>query len=253
MVKFVNWLENKYPFADNIKPVTALRQILWKENNWDLTVVGWMMLQFSLTEPSAALSSENSPITTGKDLVERLQWDKTFQQNVIKLFQETSPTVLADKQILESVNTPETMSQFLYYAMARVSMDRWLKVFEGVQGTSLGSPDDLSLAIKKAGTMNDKEELRRQAAEQLASGKGHQVVVLGHTHQPDDHTTTHGRYFNPGSWTRYLEFERLSSVTLKDLKHEENFPYQLNFVRVQEASGSPKLGANMHCFAEQSA
>lgn len=252
MVKFVNWLEHKYPFADNIKPVTALRQILWKENKWGLTVVAWMMLQFAVTEPSAALSSEGSPIRTGKDLVERLEWDKTFKQNIIELFQETSNASLTDKQILGSVNTPETMSQFLYQAMAQVSMDRWLKVFESSQGTSLGNSGDFSLAIKRAGTLDDKVELRRQAAKQLASDNGHQVIVLGHTHQPDAQTTTHGQYFNPGSWTRYLEIERLNTVTLEDLRHEEHFPYQLNFVRVQDASGSRKLSADMHCFAKQS-
>jgi len=30
MVKFVNWLDRKYPFSDNIKPVTALGRILWQ-------------------------------------------------------------------------------------------------------------------------------------------------------------------------------------------------------------------------------
>jgi len=27
MVKFVNWLEQEYPFADHLKPVTALSRI----------------------------------------------------------------------------------------------------------------------------------------------------------------------------------------------------------------------------------
>ena len=47
MVKFVNWLEGNYPFADNIKPVSALWRILARENTLGLASIGWMFARFA--------------------------------------------------------------------------------------------------------------------------------------------------------------------------------------------------------------
>jgi hypothetical protein len=46
VVRFVNFLEAKYPFADNIYPETALAGILWREDRWALKAVGWTFLRF---------------------------------------------------------------------------------------------------------------------------------------------------------------------------------------------------------------
>ena len=79
---------------------------------------------------------------------------------------------------------------------------------------------------------------------------GASVVVMGHTHQPDTLTTPHGVYFNTGSWTRYVNAANVGLLTLEDLKTEANFPYQLNYVRV-DAGTSNTLTARMLTFEER--
>ena len=51
-----------------------------------------------------------------------------------------------------------------------------------------------------------------------------EVVVLGHTHCPDDWCWSElpgKRYFNPGSWTRYAEIDRQARLSLAELKDED--------------------------------
>ena len=94
---------------------------------------------------------------------------------------------------------------------------------------------------------SDKEILRQTAQEQLRQDNGTQVVVMGHTHQPDELKTDRGIYFNPGSWTRYVELEKAGNLTLEDLKREDDFPYQLNYVRIKNPAIGP-LKAEMICY-----
>jgi UDP-2,3-diacylglucosamine pyrophosphatase LpxH len=52
MVKFVNWLEGEFPFADNIKPVTQLASILWKEDRASLRAIPSLHLERKWTTPN---------------------------------------------------------------------------------------------------------------------------------------------------------------------------------------------------------
>jgi hypothetical protein len=102
----------------------------------------------------------------------------------------------------------------------------------------------------------DKENLRNEAISYLAMESGaHEVVVFGHTHQPDEwrgsNNNWDGGYFNPGSWTRYVDLDKVQNLTLKDLEKEDDFPYQLNFIRVEQTP-SGALRADKICFEEAS-
>jgi hypothetical protein len=93
----------------------------------------------------------------------------------------------------------------------------------------------------------DKHFLRTTARAQLEEHPEARVLVLGHTHQPDDATFDGGvRYYNPGSWTRYIEYDQNHPLTLKDLEREADFPYELNYVRVSR--GTDGLDSRMDCF-----
>ena len=80
--------------------------------------------------------------------------------------------------------------------------------------------------------------------------EGAEVVVFGHTHQPDECKLNGKRYFNPGSWTRYVKLEDLNSLTLKDLENDEDFPYQLNFIRIA-ALKSGNLVSEKICYEQK--
>jgi hypothetical protein len=50
-----------------------------------------------------------------------------------------------------------------------------------------------------------------------------------------------GRYYNPGSWTHYIDADAVDSLTLEDLESEARFPYELNCVRVEDPGGDTLL------------
>jgi hypothetical protein len=116
--------------------------------------------------------------------------------------------------------------------------------------------DNETLSIILSGMSSDKETLKNEAISYLAMESGaYEVVVFGHTHQPDEWRGTNGNwdsgYFNPGSWTRYVDLDKVKNLTLEDLKKEEDFPYQLNFIRIEQLQ-SGKLRADKICFEEAS-
>ena len=79
----------------------------------------------------------------------------------------------------------------------------------------------------------------------IAEGRwrvGAQVVVLGHTHLPQTVGTGALRYYNPGSWTRYVD--NASTLRLEQLEDESKFPYELNYVRVED-TGAKVLQSDM--------
>src|SRR5262249_33523221 len=49
----------------------------------------------------------------------------------------------------------------------------------------------------------DESKALRETAESLLRHAGAKVVIMGHTHEPQDHPTGIN-YVNTGSWTRYL-------------------------------------------------
>jgi predicted phosphodiesterase len=72
---------------------------------------------------------------------------------------------------------------------------------------------------------------------------------MGHTHQPDEKRGNRGVYYNTGSWTRYAELSQMEDLTLENLRHEEKFPYQLNYVRVERLPDS-NLKSAMICYEQ---
>ncbi len=87
MVKFVNWLEQEYPFSDNIKPVTALASILLKEDRFGLGMVGWMFSKFLLRYPKISLDIKPSDEVFAKKLIDWIAFDDEFADQLVQLYQ----------------------------------------------------------------------------------------------------------------------------------------------------------------------
>jgi UDP-2,3-diacylglucosamine pyrophosphatase LpxH len=251
MVKFVNWLEKDYPFADNIKPVTALARILAKEDRWGMAVVGWMLSRFLMKYPRSALGSGATVSDIGARLLQRIAYDQRFAEQLTPLYRQVRDSTATTDTVQSALTTEDAVYEFLCELLPRVSPDEWLPLFDGGSGGTLAiGGKGKTLAIFAAGKTPEKELLREKAQAELLKPQC-QVVVFGHTHQPDEVRFPEGRvYFNPGSWTRYVDLERANAFTLDDLRREDQFPYQLNYVRVEEGVGD-LLKAEMVCYQEQ--
>jgi UDP-2,3-diacylglucosamine pyrophosphatase LpxH len=251
MVKFLNELEHDYPFADNLKPVTALGRLLWREERLGLLAVAWMLSRFLGRHPVASLDRRASLPDIGRLLVELLADNPRFRRNIVRLYRQVRDPKATTRTVVAALDTAERMRAFLYELMPKVSPIDWLPLFDVSTGATLGRDDrsGTTLSIALAATMDEKEVLRYEAQARL-DGRGREVVVLGHTHQPDEVRKGNGGYFNPGSWTRYVEIGEMNALRLEDLGREDDFPYQLNYIRVEKhPRGS--LRADKICYKEE--
>jgi UDP-2,3-diacylglucosamine pyrophosphatase LpxH len=249
MVKFVNWLESQYPFSDNIKPITALGRLLWTESKLALLSVAWVLSRFMARHPQAGLGSKATLPDLPLLIRQHLQINQAFAEQLTNLYRRLVDSQATVETVRQSLDTDQGVEDFLKTMIVRVSPEEWLPIFNIEAGKTLGiGQRGKSLAIISSGTKDEKLLLREQAKRLLEGGT--EVVVFGHTHQPDKYEVNGRMYFNPGSWTRYLEIEDLSKITLADLANESDYPYRLNFVCVEETESGP-LKAAMYCFEKK--
>lgn len=251
MVKFVNWLEGEFPFADNIKPVTNLRQILWKEDRLSFAAVAWMLARFLTRHPKSALSTETDNTKLAAHLRQMLEFDDDFASQITRLYQKVHASAATIETVRQELKSDQAVFIFLCDVMPQLPPEEWMPVLDlAGQGVSLGiggKGSTLGIADPKA--RNDKETLRAAASAELSGENGPEIVVMGHTHQPDEKRSNRGVYFNTGSWTRYAELSQMENLTLENLRHEEKFPYQLNYVRVERLADNT-LKSEMICYEQ---
>jgi UDP-2,3-diacylglucosamine pyrophosphatase LpxH len=257
MVKFVNWLEDKFPFSDNVKPVTALAHLLRTEKRSDFRAAAKILFQFAYENPLTALGRNSADDLKGfaSVLLIELSQNETLQEEITTLYREIHNSQATTGSVLKELNTEESLRRFLKELFLKVDPQKWLPVLGAYEAASLGADDELTLSVFRSGISKDKENLQNEAISYLAMESGaYEVVVFGHTHQPDEWRGSNGNwdggYFNPGSWTRYVDLDKVN-LTLEDLKNEADFPYQLNFIRIEQ-SKSGKLRADKICFEEAS-
>lgn len=254
MVKFVNWLEDKYPFSDNIIPVTALARLLLKENKKSFVAMAWTLLKFAGRNMGTALSSDKTASVmpdVGTFIRNISRNDKNFLERMSDLHVEATgeaenPAIWTSEQI------DEKATKFLLDLLVNLPPEKWEDEFDELHNsTTLSSGGSgNTLSILRAGMAHDKEDLKN-AALRLLVEQNAEIAVFGHTHQPDEYRGKKGDwdggYFNPGSWTRYADVRDMANLTLDDLVDEKDFPYQLNYIQV-EKTPSGVLRADKICF-----
>jgi len=233
MVKFVNWMEHEYPFADNIHPNWRLATILWKEAKDGFALAAWLFLRFASRHPRFTLGAEDDLMThmskMGDWLVSYLRSNEGFRRSVTALWTEVYGTSNAPAEIVAKLATAKAVEDFMADVIVRVSPERWLPVFDGVR------PGTLQIAA--SGRWKSKEALRAEAKKQWDDGA--EIVTIGHTHEYDESSDGEKRYYNTGSWTRSLPWAKDKDLTLERLKDESCFPYNLLYLRVeQQADGT---------------
>jgi UDP-2,3-diacylglucosamine pyrophosphatase LpxH len=242
VVKFVNFLEAQYPFADNLHPETALAGILWREDSWALRSVGWMLTKFAAKYPSEMLGGGDTMPDIGVQIREAIRDDSVARNAIVELYRDVlkQPDMTA-KKVRETLNTDDALAGFIEQLMATGKpWDAWLDALDLTKPAVLSSSDSSggTLTIRSSGKVNQRAECIAQARRTWKAGA--QIVVLGHTHLPQKVEEAEGRYYNPGSWTRYIDEAGVEKLTLEQLRDEANYPYALRCVRVED-TGAQQL------------
>lgn len=257
MVRFVNWLDEKYHFADNIKPLLALARLLWTEQRQDFKTAAGLLLQFADEYPRQFLS--RAPAAPDADVAgsisrELKESEPRLLAQMTELYRKTRAADASPAAVRKSLDSKEKVLKFFGEVVARLPPPAWLPLFERRgRGT-------LSIAHSVMPWRKEKDILREEAIGTYLTLPHYEVVVFGHTHQPDEWRGSTGKwdggYFNPGSWTRYLDLDKVEGkgkvrLSLEDLEKEEDYPYQLNYIRVRETAGGT-LRADKICYEEAS-
>ena len=231
MVEVVNKLELDYPFADNLQPATKLATVLLREDKRGLAMAAWTFLTFVLSSPATAGANSN-PMEAA--LLRRFRTDNKFLD---KISRELAPYEggITPALLREKGRSIEGIASILALGLTFLPFDKWTSLFASGDGFALGSEDGRTLGIiGSVRNIDYKKEFRKIATRRFADVVTAQIVVLGHTHLPDSVDDGDRKYFNPGSWTRYLVIEREATVTMDQLQDESKFPYELNCVKVSQ-------------------
>lgn len=248
MVKFINSLEEQYPFADNLKPLSALARLLYAERRSDFYAALWTLGQFAGQHTREFLSADDAAadFDYGESFITKLDLNEQFAAAVTGLYKEARGRDASTDDVRNELRMEDALCDFLAEVVVKIEPERWAAVLDiGGGGLTLGveagaAGKDVTLSAVRSGLMKDKEALRR-AAKQVFDAGFYEVVVCGHTHQPDEWRGPEGKwaggYFNPGSWTRYVDAGKAPRLTMDDLKREEDFPFELNYIWVEETAG----------------
>jgi UDP-2,3-diacylglucosamine pyrophosphatase LpxH len=229
MVKFVNKLEARYPFADNLLPVTKLAGVLLSDDKAGFGAVGWMFTRFVATSDVAKLGIDQ---THGQRLLAGLRNSRERSRYLVTQLDRAGLSAAARRA--EAGLDEARLAEAMFALLGRIDDATWHALFDVPPVPTLSLQSDVTLsAVVGANFVDGKEELRK-VAQKRAISRSAKVVVMGHTHQADIVPMADGSmYYNPGSWTRYLELAKGQRVTLDDLRREDNYPYALNVVRVE--------------------
>jgi UDP-2,3-diacylglucosamine pyrophosphatase LpxH len=243
MVRFVNRLEQLcYKFADNLHPPIALAGVLWREDKWGFKAVAWLLSRFARNHPMTILSNETeTDVDIGPRLVRAILVDGFLREKIAGIYREVlqQPAVTA-ADVAARLVSEDAVAEFIEQLMrCEGPWERWVDVFDLARPSTLSTDDATgkTLAIGKAGFIKVEAECEKIARATWLAGA--QIVVLGHTHLPQKVEGKDGnRYYNPGSWTRYVKADRQRQLRLADLRQEDRFPYELNCIRIEDTSSA---------------
>jgi hypothetical protein len=182
-------------------------------------------------------------------ILDAIRLDPYFRDKLAALCDQLlGMTGMTAEKVLERYQSAKDIEELLAALLkADGTMDKWIDVVDLTKPatSSIESTRGETLGIIETGKIDV-----RDACVTIARGKwkaGAEIVVLGHTHIPE-RLEEHGRtYYNPGSWTRYVDDP--ASLKLSDLENELAYPYRLNYVRVEEVDG--RLQSDCKCIDHQ--
>lgn len=249
LIKFLNGLDQKYPFVDNVKPFSKfVRLFLVSTVQRDFgplpaAVAYWGFLKFfafALAKSPRDLLSSDQDQPDPKVLFE--QFGKRLRDLPSGDAERLATGMRQRGFDFEAMSfgfyldDEQRVQKLLDFLAAHADLLAAISADDNEDGL-LSIGDDRYLTLGGGYLTNETEALQQAAARLVADGSA-KAVVMGHTHEPV-WPTAELNYLNIGCWTRYLrEAEQprrqWSWSILKDQSYR-NFPYELGYAEVSGA------------------
>lgn len=214
VINFLNEIERRWPFVDQIKPLTTL---IWYALNWNFEFAAKALayfIRYSLTLSNTQLDPTRELLFPTAVLLERLEDDDRRRD-------------MAQQYKADPVFRQKFHQQIQYY-LDQANLDQ----AESINFSSLRATED----PLEMGRMNQTQQrsMLRQAAEKITNQEKAKVIVFGHTHEPVQELLSNGSiYINTGSWVK--DFSYASPHTWEMLfrgMHQSNRPDRLPYARI---------------------
>src|SRR5262249_5820534 len=119
VVRYVNYLEAKYPFADNIYPETDLARILLREKPWSLKCVGWAFLRFAARYPKVFLSSAGET-DIGPQLLNAIEGDSFLRGKIAAVYRDALREAdMTAAKVKDRLNSEDAIAAFVEQLLRR--------------------------------------------------------------------------------------------------------------------------------------
>lgn len=237
MIRFLNRLDARYPYVDNVKPFSRFLRIFgasaltpgWGPLDASLTVASMVSyLAGTLAGQRSDLMSMRRPEQPDHPLAAWLQTStRSERQQLVQRLHDRGFSVEMPLDMF--VGRPADLERLAAFLLEH------LEVVEdfGEKDTALLGASSGTLTLRDGYDANETEALY-EAAASIASREKVTTIVMGHTHEPVERTAAFA-YINTGSWTRYLRYsdaDRTHPWRVLREKSYERFPYRLMYAMV---------------------
>jgi len=239
MIKFLNRLDQDYPFVDNVKPFSRFVKIFgasaFVRNYGTMKVavaVGRMLAYLYAT----AVEHEADVLSVKKE-AHNMVYEYLSRQ--FKMMPKARVDALVARMAEGGfiVEKPLTMYLKTYISAEPLLVflcdhPELLDEIEVPDASFLGTSLPGTLTLATGFTVDETKELTETAGRALAA-KDIDLVVMGHTHEVIQRSSR--AYINTGCWIRYYRFDpNEKTVAWEVLKSDsyQRFPYELNYVEI---------------------
>ena len=243
MIQFMNGLDAKYPFVDNVKPFSRFLRIFGVSVfTPGYRLLGpaaaiWQMLTYmtneGITNPRSLLSVKNPAEGLGPSALLKDLFDRANDSDIVWLTNELEASGFElDKHLKMFVAKPANAELLMTFLSQHPDL---LKPFEKVKRSTLGATSG-TLSLGTAFFVDETQKLA-EAALKVLNRDGVEYAIMGHTHTP----VSGQHYINTGCWTRYYQFGGDQNMSSWDVLKEDSyqlFPYELRYAEIM-AGGVP--------------
>lgn len=239
MIRFLNQLDQEYPFVDNVKPFSRFVN-LFAASAFDprygamkvAVILGRMLALVYTTvlqnEPDILTISNETRKLLHSYFLERLKSLSAVRSEAL-VAQMARRGFAAEKPLSMYLNTPADAETLIEFFFSHLDL---LEDLDALGRPLLGKSRSGTLTLARGFSANETRSLAIAASRALMN-KDVDLVLMGHTHEPV--CEPKANYINTGCWTRYLRLgpddETLPWDVLKADSYQ-SFPYELNYARI---------------------
>jgi UDP-2,3-diacylglucosamine pyrophosphatase LpxH len=246
LLKFLNGIDEKYPFVDNVKPFSKfVRMFLVSEASRDFgpmkaLVSYWALASFIggrlAKSPKDLLGADESPAKLIAEMGRLIDQLSNVRAEKLKARLTVEGFSFGNRQLKFFAKQDDANVEKLLNFLSEHP-----NALEEVESDKAGllSPGDKGYLTLGGGFIADETRELKKAARQIIADGLATDVVMGHTHEPVDLNPALN-YVNTGSWIRYFreaaDNERSSWAMLKKSAYA-NFPYELAYAEMGSGTG----------------